>query len=81
MKNLSPYIFIAILKYNSDNEYEAKSSDTFNKITYLLMNQFGAPDNSTKAQWGASLEWKFSNAELLLNSNKKEHITVMYIKK
>jgi len=80
LKNISPYIFIATLKYNSDNEYEEKSSDAFNKITYLLMNQFGAPDNSTKAKWGASLEWKFSNAELLLNSNKKQHITVMYIK-
>ena len=80
LDKISPYIFLATLKYNSDNLYEVKSSDAFNKITYMLMNQFGAPDSSTKAKWGASLEWKFSNAELILNSNKKQHITLMYIK-
>ena len=44
------------------------------------MNQFGAPNSTIKKDWGAQFLWEFSNAQLVLNSNKTDHITLMYLK-
>ena len=80
LNTLEPTIFMATKKYDSNIEYSTNSSNDFNKIVYLLMNQFGTPNSTMKKSWGASFEWNFSNAQLILNSNKSEHITLMYLK-
>ena len=80
LNTLEPTIFMATKKYDSNIEYSTNSSNDFNKIVYSLMNQFGAPNSTMKKSWGASFEWNFSNAQLVLNSNKSDHITLMYLK-
>ena len=80
LNTLEPTIFMATLKYDSYNEYKENSSNAFNKIVYLLMNQFGAPNSTMKKDCGSSFEWNFNNAQLVLNSNKTDHITLMYLK-
>ena len=80
LNKLEPTFFMATLKYDSNIEYSTNSSNDFNKIVYSLMNQFGAPNSTMKKSWGASFEWNFSNAQLVLNSSKSEHITLMYLK-
>ena len=54
--------------------------EDFNKIVFILMNQFGAPNSTMKKDWGASFEWNLTNAQLILTSNKTQHIILIYIK-
>tara|TARA_B100000780_G_scaffold180189_1_gene126353 strand:+ start:2548 stop:3087 length:540 start_codon:yes stop_codon:yes gene_type:complete len=77
---LAPFFFIADLIYNSDYEYESLSENDFSRIASVLMLQFGPPSNTMKKEWGASFEWKFENAQLMLVSNKTNHIKLMYRK-
>ena len=80
LNTLKPTILIANVIYNSKKDFEEYNSKDFNKIVYILMNQFGAPNSTIKKDWGAQFLWEFSNAQLVLNSNKTDHITLMYLK-
>jgi len=51
LSTLEPTFFIATLKYGSNNEYLTNSSKDFNKIVYILMNEFDAPSSSLKKNW------------------------------
>ena len=77
---LKPTMLVASLKYESDYVYSKNSSKDFNQIVYLLMNQFGTPNSSMKKDWGSAFDWKFDNAQLMLNSNKTAHISLVYLK-
>ena len=79
-KEMSPVMFSANIKYTSDTKYAENARGDFNRVAYLAMNQFGAPDSTMKKEWGASFQWKFDNAELLLIMNKKQHINLLYLK-
>ena len=76
IEKLSPIIFMARKNYNSDNEH-SKLND-FNKLAYILMNQFGTPSSTEKGDWGSSFQWEFSNANLNLYLTKKEHLNLIY---
>lgn len=82
VKELTPVVFTANIEYTSDTEYAKNAKGDFNRVVYLVMDQFGAPDSTMKKEWGASFQWKFGNAELLLNMTKNGHnISLAYLKK
>ena len=65
----------------TQNKLYANLSKDFNKIVYILMNEFDAPSSSLKKNWGASFQWNFLNAQLVLISNKNDnHIQLSYLK-
>ena len=80
LNTLSPSLFMATKMYSSDKDYDAYNLEDFNKIVFILMNQFGAPNSTMKKDWGASFEWNLTNAQLILTSNKTQHIVLIYIK-
>tara|TARA_B100001094_G_scaffold209945_1_gene203847 strand:+ start:171 stop:704 length:534 start_codon:yes stop_codon:yes gene_type:complete len=80
LNTLEPTIFMATKKYSSEKDYNAYNLEDFNKIVFILMNQYGAPNSTMKKDWGASFEWNLTNAQLMLTSNKTQHIVLMYLK-
>ena len=80
LNTLEPTIFMATKKYSSEKDYNAYNLEDFNKIVFVLMNQYGAPNSTMKKDWGASFEWNLTNAQLMLTSNKTQHIVLMYLK-
>tara|TARA_B100001989_G_C24533157_1_gene462806 strand:+ start:503 stop:1042 length:540 start_codon:yes stop_codon:yes gene_type:complete len=80
LNTLSPSLFMATKMYSSNEDYDAYNLEDFNKIVFILMNQFGAPNSTMKKDWGASFEWNLTNAQLILTSNKTQHIILIYIK-
>jgi len=81
LSNLPPTILFAFLNYSSLTEYENNNKNDFAKISSILIRQFGAPTSSMKASWGASFEWKFENAQIMLNSNRNDNqIILTYLK-
>ena len=80
LNTLSPSVFMATKMYSSQKDYNAYNLEDFNKIVFILMNQYGAPNSTMKKDWGASFEWNFSNAQLTLTSNKTQHIVLIYLK-
>ena len=80
LNTLSPSLFMATKKYSSDKDYNDYNSEDFNKIVFVLMNQYGPPNSTMKKDWGATFEWNFTNAQLMLTSNKTQHIVLMYLK-
>jgi len=81
LNNLPPSILFAFLNYSSLTEYENNNKNDFAKISSILIRQFGAPNSSVKASWGASFEWKFENAQMILNSTSNDNqIILSYLK-
>ena len=81
LNELKPGILIARKKYNSKSEYEANNLNDFNKVVYLLMNQFGAPKSTRNEHWGVLFEWKFPNATLSLKThNIEQAVTLIYVR-
>tara|TARA_B100001093_G_scaffold440810_1_gene441562 strand:+ start:706 stop:1245 length:540 start_codon:yes stop_codon:yes gene_type:complete len=80
LNTLSPSLFMATKMYSSDKEYNTYNLEDFNKIVFILMNQYGAPNSTMKKDWGASFEWNLTNAQLILTSNKTQHIVLIYLK-
>ena len=80
LNTLEPTIFMATKKYSSEKDYNAYNLEDFNKIVFVLMNEYGAPNSTMKKDWGASFEWNLTNAQLMLTSNKTQHIVLMYLK-
>ena len=81
LDKVEPKQFIALLKYKSESDYDALSEKAFTKIASILMEQFGPPNKTMKKSWGAMFEWDLDNAQLMLNSNKNDHINFSYRKK
>tara|TARA_B100001027_G_C16213837_1_gene306441 strand:+ start:281 stop:817 length:537 start_codon:yes stop_codon:yes gene_type:complete len=80
LNTLKPTIFLANKMYDSEAEYLSRSQKDFNKIVYILMNQFGSPSSTAKESWGSAFEWNSNNAQLMLLKNKTQHIVLTYIK-
>ena len=80
LNTLSPSYFIASKKYSSDKDYNAYNLEDFNKIVFILMNQYGAPNSTMKKDWGASFKWNLTNAQLVLTSSKTQHLELIYLK-
>jgi len=80
LSTLSPFLFTAVKRYPSDKDYDTYNSEDFNKIVFILMNQYGAPNSTMKKDWGASFEWNLTNAQLILTSKKDQHIVLVYLK-
>jgi|TARA_B110000503_G_C7003864_1_gene352699 hypothetical protein len=81
LNKLKPAFLIARKKYNSKSEYEINNLNDFNKVVYLLMNQFGAPKSTRNEYWGVLFEWKFPNLTLALKThNTEQAITLICAK-
>lgn len=80
LDKVEPKQFYALLKYKSESDYDALSEKAFTKIASILMEQFGPPNKTMKKSWGAMFEWNFDNAQIMLNTNKNDHITLTYLK-
>jgi len=81
LDDLSPTIFTASKTYKSEFDYDKLSEKDFTDVATILMNQFGPPNKSLKESWGARFEWNFENAQIILNTNKNEHLNLVYFKK
>jgi len=79
--DLTPTIFTASKKYQSESDYDTLSEKDFTDVAAILMNQFGPPNKSMKESWGAMFEWNFENAQISLVRNKSEHLSLLYLKK
>jgi len=80
LDKIQPEQFYAILKYKSETDYETFNEKAFANIAFVLMSQFGPPNKTMKESWGANFEWNLDNAQILLNTNKTDHISLIYIK-
>ena len=78
---LSPTIFTASKTYKSELDLDKFSEKDFTDVAAILMNQFGPPNKSMKESWGAMFEWNTENAQIILNTNKSEHLNLVYYKK
>jgi len=81
LDKVEPKQFYAFLKYKSETDYNALNEKVFTNIASILMEQFGPPNKTMKKSWGAMFEWSFDNAQIILNTNKTEHISLVYTKK
>jgi len=78
---LKPTFLFATKNYDKKSEYETNNLNDFNKVAYLLMNQFGPPKSTRNEYWGVLFEWKFPNLTLALKThNTEQAITLICAK-
>ena len=59
LNTLSPSVFMATKMYSSQKDYNAYNLEDFNKIVFILMNQYGAPNSTMKKIGGHHLSGIF----------------------
>ena len=76
---LKPTFLFATKTYDKKSEYETNNLNDFNKVAYLLMNQFGPPKSTMNMDWGANFTWRLPNMSLYLTThNIEQNVQLIY---